>query len=271
MQAKLNIGVLTGRLPYPHGMAAVQRIHLLARAMAEAGIAVNVWVDGLDHWSVVRNVVPAGTYAGVAFEYLLGKTAASSSKLGRIIDRLRLVCAAGRRIATAARKHRLDGLYFNTPMLKLDFERAIVRFHCQRAKVPVVMGLCELPWSANLSGPSVRKLVSPLYGADGLIYISRYLERWAQGEQEKTGKTVRSLYIPILVDVNEFRPAQLPSVGKKVLFAGSPAYDETLRFLVEAMRMVWARYPDCELVITGGATETTLGPLASILPQVGRW
>jgi glycosyltransferase involved in cell wall biosynthesis len=52
-------------------------------------------------------------------------------------------------------------------------------------------------------------------------------------------------------------------MGKRVLFAGSPVYAETLRFLLSAMDIVWARHNDCQLIITGGATISTLGPAAN--------
>ena len=67
---RLHIGVLTGRTPYPNGMAATQRIHLMARAMAEAGAAVNVWVDGLDGWTPARNRDAVGAKDGIPYEYL---------------------------------------------------------------------------------------------------------------------------------------------------------------------------------------------------------
>jgi glycosyltransferase involved in cell wall biosynthesis len=256
----LLVGVLTGRIPYPNGMAAAQRIHLMARAMAEAGAGVNVWVDGLDGWTESRNHDTISTKDGISYEYLLGKTQASRHKWRRILDRFILAWVVKRRMTAAADNKKLDGLYFYTSKVNPDFERLVVRNAAKKNNFPVVIDLCEAPWAFKPKQSFVEKRVSPLWGTDGVICISRFLEEWVQQENIRTGRNVRSLYVPILVDVNEIKPAVAAPAGRSVLFAGSSAYDDTLRFLLAAMEGVWARYPDCQLVITGGATEATLGP-----------
>ena len=258
----LHIGILTGRIPYPNGMASTQRIHLMARAMAEAGATVNVWVDGLDGWTESRNPETMGIKDGIPYEYLLGKTQAGHHKWLRRLDRFALAWVAKQRMTTAARNQSLDGLYFYTSNLKPDFERIVVRNVAKKNSFPVVIDLCEAPWTFKPNQTGIEKRMSPLWGAAGVICISSFLEGWVQQENRRTGRNARSLYVPILVDVNEISPSSAMPVNQSVLFAGSPAYDETLRFLLAAMEGVWAKYPDCQLAITGGATEDTLGPLA---------
>jgi glycosyltransferase involved in cell wall biosynthesis len=260
MPNQLHIGVLTGRAPYPNGMAAAQRIHLIARAMAEAGAHVNVWVDGLDRWTEARNFDATGAKDGIPYEYILGKTQASSHKWRRVFDRLALAWEARRRMAEAACSQTLDGLYFFTPCSELVFERLVVRNVAGKKKFPVVVDLCEAPWTLKPKQSFFEKIMSPLWGADGVICISRFLEDWVQQENTRTGRNVRHILVPILGDINEIVPANSPPVGKTVLFAGSPAYVETLRFLLATMEVVWMTHADCQLVITGGATEATLGP-----------
>jgi glycosyltransferase involved in cell wall biosynthesis len=262
MSKQLRIGVLTGRTPYPHGMAATQRIHLMARAMAEAGAWVNVWVDGLDRWTEARNRDAAGIKDGIPYEYLLGKTQASRHKWRRVLDRFALAWAAKRSMAEAAGSQSLDGLYFYTSVLKPAFERLVVRNTARKNNFPVVLDLCEAPWTLKPRKSLVEKMASPLWGADGVICISRFLEDWLHQENTRTGRNVRHLYVPILADINEIHPAASLPTGKTVLFAGSPAYDETLRFLLAAMEVVWVTHADCQVVITGGPTELTLGPVA---------
>jgi hypothetical protein len=53
MAKQLHIGVLTGRTPYPNGMAGTQRIHLMARAMAEEAAAVKLRQSELAEFSFV--------------------------------------------------------------------------------------------------------------------------------------------------------------------------------------------------------------------------
>lgn len=262
LASQLHIGVLTGRTPYPNGMAATQRIRLMARAMAEAGADVNVWVDGLDGWTDARNNEVTGTRDGIPFEYLLGKTQASPHKWRRILDRYDLSWTARRVISGAAHNHALGGLYFYTSVLKPEFERIVVRSTAKKHRFPVAIDLCEAPWCFKPSQTMVEKHLSPLWGADGAICISHFLADWVRQENSRIGRNVGSLEIPILVDVNELVPAAAPPSGKTVLFAGSPGRDETLRFLVAAMHVVWERHPDCNLAITGDAAEVTLGPTA---------
>ena len=128
MLKQLHIGILTGRIPYPNGLASAQHIHLIARAMAEAGAAVNVWVDGLDAWTEERNDKVSGVKDGIPYEYLLGKTQASHRKWRRILDRFAMVLAACRMISRAIRNKGLNGLYFYTPCARFNFERLIVHY-----------------------------------------------------------------------------------------------------------------------------------------------
>jgi glycosyltransferase involved in cell wall biosynthesis len=259
---QLQLGVLTGRTPYPQGLAATERIHLVARAMAEAGAKVRVWVDGLDRPPNIRNRQVAGERDGIAFEYLLGKTRESTHLLRLMFDRFAMAWAARRRMDGAARGGALDGLYFYTSAVKLDFERFVVRAQARKHGFPVVLDLCEAPWTLRPGSRLMERRISPLWGVNGVVCISRFLEDWVRQENRRTGREVRQLSVPILVDVNEFTPAEAPPRGKTVLFAGSPAYGETLRYLLAAMEVVWQRHADCSLVITGGATAATLGALA---------
>lgn len=256
----LHVGVLTGRTVYPVGMAATERIHLVSRAMAEAGAKVQVWVDGLDRWPNDWNHQVAGERDGIPFEYLLGKTRESASLPRLILDRFAMARASRRRLAMAARSGSLDALYFYTSAVKLDFERFVVRAQARSSGFPVALDLCEAPWTLRPGAPPLERLVSPLWGVDGVVCISRFLEDWVRRENGRTGRDVRLLAVPILVDVKAIAPADAPAGAKAVLFAGSPSYGETLRYLLAAMAAVWRRHPDCRLVITGGATAATLGP-----------
>jgi glycosyltransferase involved in cell wall biosynthesis len=243
-------------------MAATERIHLVARAMAEAGAQVNVWVDGLDRLPNAWNHEVAGERDGIPFEYLLGKTRESTFLPRLILDRFAMAAAARRRLARATRSRQLDALYFYTSAVQLDFERAVVRAQARKHAFPVVLDLCEAPWTLRTDGRRATRGISPLWGVNGVVCISRFLEDWVRRENERTGRSVAVVSVPILVDVQAIAPAAAPPRGKSVLFAGSPSYGETLRYLLAAMQGVWQRHPDCTLVITGGATGAALGPLA---------
>src|ERR1039458_56807 len=196
MAKQLHIGVLTGRTPYPNGFGGTGRIRLMARAMAEAGAAVIVWVDGLDGWSEARNFQVAGEKDGISFEYLLGKTQASPLKWRRLLDRFVLAWVTRRRLAGAARGQSLDGLYFYTSDSTPHFERLVVRNEARRHRFPVIIDLREAPWALKSKKTPIEKMVSPLWGADGVICISRFLKDWVDEENQRTGRNVRLIEVP---------------------------------------------------------------------------
>jgi len=160
MTKQLHIGVLTGRIPYPNGMAAAQRIHLMARAMAEAGADVNVWVDGLDGSDDKRNQDAIGVKDGIPYEYLLGKTQASHRKLMRVVDRFSLAKAVVQKIAQRTTSQSFDGLYFYTPCSKFDFERVFFQNIFEKNKFPVLLDFREAPWSLNPKKTFFEKIPS---------------------------------------------------------------------------------------------------------------
>ena len=258
----IHIGILTGRTAYPNGMAACQRIHLMARAMAEAGATVNVWVDGFDEYAETRNLHTEGERDNIPYKFVLGRTRASRCKWRRVLDRFTLAWYSRRMLGVAADNQLLDGLYFYTSKTSLDFERAVVWDIARKKRFPIVVDLCEAPWTFKAKQSFIEKNVSPLWGTDGVICISKFLEDWVIRASAKTCRDVQSLYVPILVDVNEIEPVDSAPTCMSVLFSGAPQYDLTIRFLLAAMEVVWAKYPNCSLVITGGTTEATLGPLA---------
>jgi glycosyltransferase involved in cell wall biosynthesis len=230
----------------------------MARAMTEAGASVHVWVDGLDPWEEMRNPEVAGIKDGVHFEFLLGKTRASSNKLRRIYDRFSLAAAALNRMRKAVHRGTLDGLYFYASLFTPEFERVIVRSEARANKFPVIIDLCEAPWAFKQKQSPVEKIISPLWGVDGVISISSFLSDWVGKENIRRSRNIPILQIPILVDVHEFAAIPVCSRHASVLFAGSPLYTDTLQFLLQAMESVWERHPDAELVLTGGTAEAML-------------
>ena len=253
--SSVKVSLLTGRVPYPHGMASSQRIHLIARALQEGGAKVNVLVDGLDTAGITRNNTSRGCRDGVNYEYLVNKTTASPRKWRRILDRLWISYVARRRVLRDRSERRLDALYYYTSGSSLDFERLVIGANLARNTIPTVMDFRETPWSLETNRSLGERLLSPLWGANGAICISQFLLDWVKLERVRLGVDVTTILVPILVDMEEFARPSSRIRAKSVVFAASPAYDKTFMFLVRAMASVWSRHPDCELIVTGGARE----------------
>ncbi len=66
--------------------------------------------------------------------------------------------------------------------------------------------------------------------------------------------------MPILVDVNEQRPGDYPTGEPLVVFAGSPDYKTTIRFIFAAMQEVWRVHPECRIAVTGAVVGRPAEP-----------
>jgi glycosyltransferase involved in cell wall biosynthesis len=126
----------------------------------------------------------------------------------------------------------------------------------KRIGIPIVGNLVEAPWPLWDNCGVLKKQVSPLYGVDGALVISRFLMDWAEKESKLRGRDFPIFYLPIVVDLHEARPDFDARPQRGVVFAGAPAYDATICFAVQAMQVVWQLYPDCELLVTGTALGT---------------
>lgn len=234
-------------------MATSSRVRLFARALTEAQVPVRVLIlQGIDRPPLVENTVVHGEYMGIPFEYACGTTVRRESFVMR-----RVVAAVGwirgaLRLAQLRRQGRLDLvlLWFWTPQpaARLAFFLALLRL----LRVPVVREVDESPWSRRADKNVLERLWSPLAGTVGAVTISAELHQWAVAECRGRPKA-RIIDVPILVDVDEQKPGEYPHGEPMVLFAGSPVYKSTIRFLLTAMQEVWRSHPDCRLVLTGAA------------------
>jgi glycosyltransferase involved in cell wall biosynthesis len=251
-ECSLDVVVLGEWLPFPHGMAVTHRVRLMARALQEAGASVRVLcLQAVDRPPHVENTVVRGTYEGVPFEYAAGTTVRHRSFAMR-----RLIATWGWahgavRLVQLRREGHLDVVYLwfwdPHPSVRKFLYLALLRL----LGVPVVSELNEQPWPLREDATLIDRGVSPLIGLSGYVSISEFLTRWAHGEAGRRGRSLKVIEVPIVVDVNEQPPTDYPSGEPVVVFAGSPVYDETIRFILTAMEYVWRAVPQCRLVVTG--------------------
>lgn len=249
----LQVVILGDWLPFPHGMATTGRVLLIARALHEAGVAVRVLcLQAVERPPRIENAVARGEHMGIPFEYACGTTVRHESFLAR---RLIATCGWVRgalRLAQLRRQGLLDLvlLWFWTPRpaLHLLFFVMLLRL----LQVPVVREVNESPWSQREDAGVLERLLSPLAGTVGAVTISGALHEWVAAEYRgRPGRRV--VDVPILVDVHEQTPVDYPTGDPLVVFAGSPVYRNTIRFIFDAMRQVWRSHPECRLVVTGAA------------------
>jgi len=247
----LEIAILGDWLPFPHGMATTGRALLMARALTEAGAHVRVVsLQAADHPSHIKNTVVRGEHMGIAFEYACGTTVRHDSFVARRIIATWGWVHGALRLIHLRRKGRLHlvVLWFWTP-------RPASRLICYTAllrllRVPVVRELNESSWSQKVGASALERLWSPLAGMDGAVTISAEMHEWAVREAGAR-RRFRIVDVPILVDVNEQHSGAYPTGEPVVVFAGSPVYKTTIRFIFSAMQEVWRTHPECHLAVTG--------------------
>lgn len=247
----LHIVVLGDYIRFPRGMAGTQRLRLLARALVEAGDDVRVvCLQVSERPPTVENTELSGVCDGVAFEYTTWTTVRYDSFLLRRLAEGWGWCRGILRLSRLRAEGRMD-VAFVLPDARPRAHHVVLLTLLRSLGVPAVMELNERPWS--LGGTSlVRRVWSPLAGMAGVVSISDFLSDWVRAEARRLGRSVEVTEVPIVVDVREQPVAPYPTGGPpSVVFAGSPVYDTTIEFILEAMEIVWTKVPECRLVITG--------------------
>lgn len=249
----LHVVVLGSYLSFPAGMAATNRVRLLARAMREAGVRVRVLVmQASDRPPHVENTQVRGVYHGVPFEYACGTTLRHDSFIMRRLIELRGWTVGAARLVQLRRRGELDAVYLWFTSQRYSPRRTAYLWLLRALGVPVVIELNERPWPLRADRRPPEDAVSPLAGVAGAVAISRLLEDWARDEAAALRRRFTVMSVPIVVDVHEVEPQPYPEIGDPlVVFAGAPEYDEALHFVFAAMERVWEEFPSCRLVVTG--------------------
>lgn len=249
----LRVVFLSDWLSFPHGMAGTNRVRLLARGMVEAGAEAHViCMQASDRPPAIENRQIRGEWHGVTFEYTCGTTARNSSFLMRRAIEVRGWLTGMLRLVQLHRADRLDCVYLWFTCQRAQWRRVVFVGLLRLLQIPIFMELNERPWALRDDQTCVEKLVSPLAGMHGAVSISSYLTRWARAEAARRRPRPKIIEVPILVDMAEQPELHAPpNRDPIVVFAGAPAYDETIDFILRAMEHVWPRFPACRLVITG--------------------
>jgi glycosyltransferase involved in cell wall biosynthesis len=251
-QKKKHIVCIARTFGFPNGMAPTQRLRLMARALVEQSVAVTVlimWVS--ESPQLIENTRVRGEWHGVHFEYTTGTTIRSPHFFVRrwveMLGIVRALCCVFR----LSRHQGIDSLYLYDASMHITMAYWLFVVLARLINVPVAIELNERPWSLKPNSWVIERRTSPLLGVRGAIVISDFLNEWVNAESSRRGRSVTVLQMPILVDVNEVSPRDTFSETPTVLYAASPAYEESFAFILEAMEEVWRVLPSYRLVVTG--------------------
>ena len=198
----MKVFILTGE-PFPHGMAATNRITKYAQGLIANGIDCEVIITArTEPYHKVRNNKNCGiSHDQIKFTYIPDTTTRSRKFFTRrvydLYDYLRVSYWIKQNI------HCGDVvLFYNLQLLGM---RRIIKT-CHNNGIKIVRELCELPYGTQ-SDSAKNKLLRSLYEKfvmphfDGFIAISQALEQYAHSIC--SGKTP-IIKIPILIDVNQY-------------------------------------------------------------------
>jgi len=264
VEQKKHIICIVRTFGFPNGMAATQRLRLMMRALVEQGADVTVlvmWVS--EQPPVIENTQTRGEWHGVRFEYTTGTTIRPRNFFARRWIELHGIVGALRRVIQFQRACPITCLYLYDAVMRMTIAHWLFVLMARWLRIPVAVELNERPWSMRENATRIERAISPLRGVQGVIVISDLLREWVEFESARRRLTVSVIQLPILVDTNEFTQSATRYEPPMVLYAASPTYDESLRFILDAMAQVWQAVPQCRLVITGnhpilrGKSETT--------------
>ncbi len=243
---------ITYSFGFPNGMASTQRARLLAKGLVENGInATLLCVKALERYPV-ENIEAKGIYQGVDFEYTPGVTIRPKSFIKRRWLELRGLVVAIKRLITLKNRDEIYCIYLYGNE-KLTMTGCIYRIIAPLLRIPLLLELNEMPWSLKSKPTYWEKKISPIAGATGAIVISDFLHHWVLAESGRRSRKISMLYIPTMINPGEEEKSetQVSQNISRVLFAGSPIYSETIRFIIKSMGFVINKYPNCQLMITG--------------------
>jgi glycosyltransferase involved in cell wall biosynthesis len=238
---------------FPVGTATAQKIGLYARALRQANCDVTILLlDAVEVPGREHNHQAEGTWNDIPFRYAPGTTRRAPTFLGRRWREVRGLVAAALALVG-------PGLYPNSE------RRALLYIHgatqmlsllllCRIFGVRAAIDLCE--WQPAL--PASSRLTRWCYDSglvfrlsSGIIPISRLLEKKVL-ERDPTAIS-KIYYCSTLIDQSEFgKLGRVPKSGPYVLWAGAlPAYESTVRFIIEAFSFLVEPFPELTLVICG--------------------
>lgn len=249
----LHVVFIIRSFGFPEGMAATNRVRLLGRALTEQGVDVRVICMRVsERPGEVRNHQVAGTADGVSFIYTPGSTVRSDSFMVRRWREARGYVRALLELYRLKARGSLDCVFLADGGSEKWYPSVYLLLRwLQHLGVPVITELNELPRMQAWLPTRLSGRLSHLAAVDGAVAISGWLSEWAAGEARRIGRRVDIVEIPIVVDTQEQVIASRPDNGQLFVYSASNAYMRDLAFVFRSMRMVWERFPEAELMVTG--------------------
>jgi len=234
--------------PYPHGMAATNRIHLYAKRFKEQGHDVEIVVPMPTeiHRTKAVNFQIKGEYDGIKFRYSLSPVRSKSFIMRRINDVFAYFNTWGYLIRT--RRNSDVFLVAGIPLYNI----LTCKFFCLIFNCKFVWEKTELPFVFAKKN-TINIIYHKIYARfvfrlfDGIILISDNLYDYFK---DKAAKKTRFVVIPILTDTSVFIPTENNS--GEIVYAGVlNQFKDGIIDLLKAYRIFIEKMPERKLVLMG--------------------
>lgn len=275
--SKSGKGLLLATGDLPEGVASAMRIRLLAAALHEGGIPIEI---GLVHptlkYPVPENNALSGTLSGVHYTYLNGRIVRPATITGAIRDTLSGILSATRLILAKGGRKPAFVIFYTPTYWEMIVPMLVARYR----GIPVFVEACEI-WSAIAAFErlgTVRRLVE-----SGNRLFERLIPRWARGViaistsisdfYKKRGMRNENIFLlPILVDVKNYKKQSddiVPNLKGVSYFLNSGTFSakDGVTYLLQAFAQIAREFPDVHLAFTGNISEQIRRELFRVLPD----
>ena len=243
--------VWLGDLGFPVGMANIQRVILLCKALYEAGIKTTVISKFGVHGKDAENKVSKkGVYQNIEYIYASGTPFRPDSYIKR--NFLKLIGSVNQIMILYKLKKddRIDAAILRTDRLH---ELMYYKFISKLLRFPLVFSYVEKYSSFESNKKLIKRIEYCLYEnvglklMDGILPISDYLMDFVQAKAPK----IPRLKIPMITDCSRFGNVPRDCDQRYFSFCGGATYLEIIVFVINSFEKIHDNMIHLYLVVNG--------------------
>lgn len=251
MPHPMRLTIVMAGSGYPEGVAATQRMRLVAAGVAAAGHQVDLMVyTPTEEKGSARNTMRAGRLDDVSYSYTSPSPVKPASRAARGCSYAIgwLVCAW--RILVTRMTEGGPVLYVYPNVRRINWPRLGLVLWARALGYKVIGELNELPWSQRDDRSAAERMISPSLGVHGWVAISGSLASWAKDSPPPHRRPV--LRVPVLADTRLAQETKV-AVRREFTFAVTPQHTALIEHVLHAWQIVVEKDKSATLVITGCA------------------
>lgn len=248
MKDKGNYIVIISSVPFPYGNASVNTIYTYLNGFMENDCDGEVLCLFPNLPRKYSNISPSGTYLGVKYQYLLGKTQKSNCKIINYLDKnFRTGYHLRNYLERKSKNYNLTVVFF-MHVSKLFFKYSRI---CRSFKAQIIYTGCEYPeYLVDNSIDRIRKYIKYSSNIDKYIFETRTLENYEKSILERQ---IDSIVIPATMPFEDIIQCRKASNEPYIAYTGS-IFDDSkdgLSNIIKAFSLFKNRHENVKLKFIG--------------------